>query len=235
MKKLLVRFLILSIITGIYVPVSAANKYENMFVNGGFEESLNNGWYKERGADYLRVKDNPHSGEYCVKNVKDYAGERYCQDFVLVPGETYDLSFWARTGKGNGEAMVSVSMRYGYTTDENWDPEKQLVNTVFGDFYPTYNEEWTQIKKTFTYDGLDKYGRKLPVNNVQFSLTPNPNVWADPVLVSYFDDFSLVRHGDVKGESGRLPETFTWEDDPIPKPKTVNDVNFNDIKNTSGH
>lgn len=231
MKKLLVRFLILSIIIGIYVPVSAANKYENMFVNGGFEESLNNGWYKERGADYLRVKDNPHSGEYCVKNVKDYAGERYCQDFVLVPGETYDLSFWARTGKGNGEAMVGVSMRYGYTTDENWDPEKQLVNTVFGDFYPTYNEEWTQIKKTFTYDGLDKYGRKLPVNNVQFSLTPNPNVWADPVLVSYFDDFSLVRHGDVKGESGRLPETFTWEDDPIPKPKTVNNVNFNDIKN----
>lgn len=231
-KTALSLFLIIVTFFTMLVPVQAY-KTQNMYVNGGFEESLNHGWYVEREADYERVKDNPHSGEYCSRNVKDYAGERYCQDFVLVPGESYDLSFWARTEKGHGQAMVGVTVRYGHQISDVWDPATGISNVVFGDFYPTYGEEWTEIKTSFTYTGYDQYGKKLTAHNVQISITPNPNIWTEPPLVSYFDDFSLISRGNIKeANNDFMPEEYNWEEDPIAPKKESKDVNFADIENS---
>ncbi len=222
--------LIFSTLITMIVPVQAEEKSENMFINGGFEESLNHGWYVERMVDYERVTNNPHSGEYCSRNVKDYAGERYCQDFVLVPGETYDYSFWARTEKGHGQAQLQVGVRYGHLTQDTWDSKTGISNVAHENFV-TYGEEWTQIKGTFTYTGYDQYGKKLTAHNVQFNVTPNPNIWTDPPLVSYFDDFSLVARGNVKESAEFLPETYNWAEDPIPQKKELEDVKFKDIEN----
>ena len=228
-KRLLSTFLALTAVCSSFVPVQAEEK-ENMFVNGGFEESLNNGWYRERNADYLRVKDNPHSGEYCVKNVKDYAGERYCQDFVLTPGETYTVSLWARVEKGHEDAMLGVTVRYGHITDQTWNAETGISNVAL-EYYQNYGQEWTQIKTTFTYDGYDRYGKKLPSNNVQFNITADPNIWKTPTLISYFDDFELIPHGNAEVEPPRFPEEYFWNEDPLPKEKQIQNKNFKDTKN----
>ena len=220
-------FLILAVLVSMVTPVYAQES-ENMYINGGFEESLNHGWYVERMVDYERVRDNPHSGEYCSKNVKDYAGERYCQDFVLVPGETYDLSLWARTEKGHGQATLKLEVRYGHLTQDNWDPATGISNVVYDGYY-NYGEEWTQIKATFTYTGYDQYGKKLTAHNVQVNVTPNPNVWTEPPLVSYFDDFCLTSRGTE--EYKFMPEEYVWEEDPLPEKEEIEDVSFEDIQN----
>ncbi len=232
MKKISTTFLLIFVtLLNLWTPVKAAEQYENMFINGGFEQSLNNGWYVEREADYTRSKNRPHSGEYCLTSVKDYAGERHCQDFILIPGETYELSLWARTEKGHGEARLGVVIRYGNVSDDDWDPEKRISNTVFNNTY-TYGEEWTEIKAVFTYDGNNKYGRQQPLDTVQFHIQADPNIWKSPYLISYFDDFKLVRRGNVKGEPKRLPDEFVWAEDPLPAEKERSKKDFCDINDS---
>lgn len=216
-------------LTSELVPVSAAQltgKSENMFINGGFEDTLNHGWYVERMSDYERVTDNPHSGEYCCRNLKDYSGERYCQDFLLTPGETYDLSFWARVEKGSGSQSLTYNVRYGHLTQNTWNATTKINNRIYGETV-TVGEEWQEYKATFTYTGYDQYGEKLTAHNAQFNVTPNSANSAK--IAWYFDDFSLIPHGDVEETKEFMPEEFEWAEDPLPAKKEIAEVDFADI------
>lgn len=226
-KKMVSAILCAASLTGLAVPVSAAGKQENMFVNPGFEEPVDKGWYCRLLPDYIRVTDNPHSGEYCMKSVKDYNNEMHCQDFALTPGETYDLSFWARVENGYSEVKLTYGIRYPYTVMDEKVEGTNTKNSVMEETV-TITNKWTEVKTSFTYDGKDKYGRELtPDHTVQF----NMRCLAAASLKTpvYYDDFKLVAHGDVEPNTERWPEEYSWDEDPLPKQKEFAEKEFNDI------
>lgn len=197
---------------------------ENLFINGGFEESPNIGWGSRHQASFERTTDNPHSGKYALKHLYDMPTESIVQDLRLVPGETYDFSMWGRLDAGKGECEVNCMFAYGYAANTfNYSKDSHIaaVNGKIG-------EKWTEIKGTFTYTGYDNKGRKVD-DNVQFIVKGSRR--SGDKLNLYFDDFSLIPQGKTNAKSERLPETFKWADDPLPKAKEVKTKKFTDVEN----
>ena len=204
------------------ISVQAAEK-ENLFINGGFEKPIGSGgWGSVLNADYERVKTDPHEGEYCAKVVYDMPTETWIQDFRLNPGETYDFSMWAKLEKGKGELEMGAYFVYGYYCD-GYNKKDGQIAYIDGKI----GEQWTQIKGTFTYTGVDPKGRTVD-DNAQFGLRFF-NRYKEGGLTVYLDDFQLIPRGEGK-ESKRMPDTFKWDEDPLPQKKEVIEKNFTDME-----
>lgn len=220
---LLSAVLIFSSVTGINISNVFAANGDNLFINGGFEESPNVGWGSRLTASFERTTDNPHSGEWALKHKYDMPTESIVQDLRLVPGETYDFSMWGRLDSGMGECTVNCMFAYGYASNTlNYSKDSHIAM-----FSGAIGEDWTEIKGTFTYTGYDSKGRKVD-DNVQFILKGTKRYKDE--LNLYFDDIKLIPYGNTDAVSERMPDTFLWEDDPLPEAVDTSVKSFDDIK-----
>ncbi len=202
---------------------SYADEKENLFINGDFEQLLSTGgWGSRHSADYERITENPQSGEYCIKVLVDMATETWIHDLRLTPGETYDFSMWAKTDKGVGEVDVTGYFNYGYAYEAYNNPDMQVTQ-----FKSKAGENWTQITHTFTYTGLNADGEKVD-DNIQFGIRLGR--YKEKIYV-YMDNFTLTPRGYADSESPRMPKTYKWDEDPLPKAKDTESKNFTDTVN----
>lgn len=136
--------------------------------------------------------------------------------FPAVAGETYDISFWMKTD--NIKEINKVSLIFSYT-DGGWS---------YGTSAPV-TEGWTQYQSTWYCEGKNTKGEAVSGDcKLEFRFGSPSNG------IVYFDELSIVPHGDVSADYSIVNKGFT----PVPPiddtdrtdaPKTSDSVVFSDL------
>lgn len=114
-----------------------------------FESGNLDGWVKQNpGAGIDITQEDRHSGEYALKMVNGggtsaWSVQAFSPEIEIVPGHTYNVTFWIRAVDGDGKGRIS-------TTGGG-----QLGGQYWADF--TVGDEWQQI----VYENLTAEGNSV--------------------------------------------------------------------------
>ncbi len=223
MKKILILFLCLSIV----LPSVVGNAVEQSkgvmaqptgykLVDTGFKNEAEIAGWETKGSSQIKwVEDGANGKDGALQVVKTPNSSRFfgTSTFVqLIPGETYDIEFDARTVSGTMALQI-----YGYYLQG----DAQLFGTT-----SNFSEGWTHFKVTFTPSAClsaDKSEKRTNDGRCDFYF--RPRFMPDD---SYFiDNVKITSRGTVIQED---VDKFFIYDDPVPAPISVNEKHFADIQ-----
>lgn len=130
-------------------------KVNNYFANGDFAYGTTIGWVDYGGSPFIYdiTNDKPYVGSKSTKALGNIGGGftwgRYTNPIygpagLLVVGNTYTFSFWAKIISGPNFA-ISWNNQNGSGETNAWTSGANITNT------------WTKVTQTFTYDAARLY------------------------------------------------------------------------------
>ena len=146
---------------------------------------------------------NPHSGDVIVGIVLFHTGASDFREYIdvhlsspLIPGETYNLSFWATNGVCNGNVAGMSSNNIG--VHFSIGALNQTVATPFG-FAPTFNDP-TQFYNAGWQQYSYQYTPSVAVDHITvgnfFNDAATTNIVVEPATTQfaylYLDDFCIT-------------------------------------------
>ena len=183
-------------------PVNAVG--ENIILNHDFIADVS-GWTARNGAEITWESEGAQGSTGCAKiklvgNLSAISQE----NLHLIPGETYQISFYIRTESGNSTAsLIWHFSQGGY--------QFLITNTAI-------NGNWKKVSLKYTFDGKNHLDETVDGRGKMEIRVAD----GKQSLVHYLDNVQIIPQSGVKIEEEK-PE-------PIPVEKEVSDLKFDDVQ-----
>ena len=127
---------------------SFAQDYEDILVNGGFEDGVLNPWITNGNATFEVVTDDPAEGDYCMEADLPQAGANFWDVFFKYPGLVFEqgkhYTFAAFLKCDVGDRQIMLKPELDQAPNTGYGAQTVTITTEWNEYYvttPVFNSE----------------------------------------------------------------------------------------------